>query len=67
MALLISQDPLGDQIELMSLSYPVANVEAVQEALAALPQAVPMAVDPAHLPEGARRRRPPSSSWITGA
>lgn len=46
LARLFSDDPLGDQIELVNLTYPLSEVDQLQVALASSPQVAAAPVDP---------------------
>lgn len=52
LAIALSEDPLGDGIDVYSLEYTVQNVEEVQTGLLSSPRIAPMAIDPASMPEG---------------
>jgi len=47
LALWMSEDPLGDHLDVLMLSYPVADVEQLQASLSAAPQAVQMPIEAA--------------------
>ena len=49
LALLLCDDPLGDQVDVLTLRYPVDDVEQLEAALLSAPQTVQMRADPASL------------------
>lgn len=62
LAMILSDNPLGDQVEIQVLSYPIGDAEEVRAAIAASPRALP--IPPNRLPAASEDSPPPKAAFL---
>ncbi len=60
LALVLGEDPLGDNLDMLMLTYDIEDIDALQAAFVASPRAAEVGFDPSHFQEG---QVPPKAAY----